>query len=179
MIFEEKENRQHQLSQLVYNALCHAIPFLDSIMPNSISNNNLRHRTPPIKNIKLLTSNPTKNLLSSPPLISLRANLPKLSSTPIVRDLNITVLVHESIFETLGVGDDGYFVGAVEVLTDVCDDAGEVEVAGAEEVDGGIDGGVFLLALCLVLRPFTVGFRQRWFGEEEDAETEEKEDWSG
>lgn len=158
MIFEEKENCQHQLSQLVYNALCHAIPFLDFVMPNSVGNNNLRHRIPPIRNIKLLTPPLTKDLLPSSPVITLRTNLPKLSSTPIFRNPNITVLVHAAIFETLGVGDDGYFVRAVEVLTDGGDDAGEVEVAGAEEVDGGIDGGVFVLALGLVLGPFAVGF---------------------
>lgn len=99
------------------------------ILLNSVGNNNLRHRTSPIRNIKLLTPPPTKNLLSSSPLISLRANLPELSSTPIFRDPNIAVLVHAAIFETLGVGDDGYFVCAVEVLTDGGDDAGEVEVA--------------------------------------------------
>lgn len=130
-------------------------------MPNSISDNNLRHRIPPIRNIKLLTPPPTKDLLPSSPVITLRTNLPKLSSTPIFRNSNITVLVHAAIFETLGVGDDGYFVCAVEVLTDGGDDAGEVEVAGAEEVDGGIDGGVFVLALRLVLGPFAVGFCER------------------
>jgi len=128
---------------------------------NSIGNNNLRHRTPPIRNIKLLTSPPAKNLLSSSPVITLRANLPKLSPTPIFRNPNITVLVHAAIFETLGVGDDGYFVCAVEVLTDGGDDAREVEVAGAEEVDGGVDGGVFVLALRLVLGPFTVSLCER------------------
>lgn len=114
---------------LVHKALCHSIPFLDSIMPNSISNNDLRHRIPPIRNIKLLTPPATENLLSSSPIISLRANLPELSSTPILRNPNIAVLVHAAIFETLGVGDDGYFVCAVEVLPDGGDDAGEVEVA--------------------------------------------------
>lgn len=145
-------------------------------MPNSISNNNLRHRTPPIRNIKLLTPPSTKNLLPSSPVISLRANLPKLSSTPVFRNPNIAVLVHAAIFETLRVGDDGYFVCAVEVLTDGGDDAGEVEVAGAEEVDGGIDGGILVLALGLVLCPFADGFRQRWVGEEEDAEGEDERD---
>lgn len=161
MTFEEKENCQHQLSPLIYNALCHAIPFLDPIMPNSVSNNNIRHRTSPIGNIKLLTSPATKNLLSSSPLISLRTNFPKLSSTPILRNPNIAVLVHATVFETLRVGDDGYFVCAVEVLTDGGDDAGEVEVAGAEEVDGGIDGRIFVLALRLVLGPFTVSLCER------------------